>query len=67
MYGMGIGQIFLDNVVCEGSEETLLKCDHNAVGVSNCNHSEDAAVVCGGEHSHKKEIYTFNYLFFLCS
>ena len=49
MYGMGMGQIFLDNVVCDGSEENLLECNHNAIGISNCNHSEDAAVVCGCE------------------
>lgn len=46
---MGTGAILLDNVVCDGTERNLLECDHNAVGVHNCDHSEDAAVMCGSK------------------
>ena len=41
--------IYLDNVVCSGSESNLLQCDRNAVGTHNCARSEEAGVRCGGE------------------
>ena len=47
-YGQGFGNILLDNILCTGRESSLLECSHNPLGVSNCDHSEDAGVVCGG-------------------
>ena len=47
-YGSGNGSILLDNVVCTGTEDDLLHCAHNPLFENNCDHSEDAAVVCGG-------------------
>ena len=44
--GPGIGLIFLDNVECQGNETNLDDCTHNGVGVHNCDHSEDAGVIC---------------------
>ena len=40
--------IFLDNVVCQGTESSLLECDTNPIGEHNCDHSEDAGVRCEG-------------------
>ena len=37
--------IFLDNVRCTGHERELLNCSFDSV--SNCDHSEDAGVICG--------------------
>ena len=48
-FGSGNGSILLDNVVCNGSEDDLLLCAHNNLFDTNCDHLEDAAVVCGSE------------------
>ena len=47
--GFGSGEsrsILLDNVACDGSEENISQCDYDTV--NNCDHSEDAGVICGG-------------------
>ena len=49
VYGSGNGTITLDNVICSGEEENLLQCAHNEIFINNCDHTEDAAVVCGGK------------------
>ena len=47
-FGSGSGLIFLDDVDCEGDEDTLLECGGQGVGLHNCNPSEDAGVYCPG-------------------
>ena len=42
----GVGQIWLDNVQCRGTETNLFSCSHSPVGTHNCVHSEDAGVRC---------------------
>lgn len=45
-YGRGSGIIWLDDVECTGSEMSLLQCRKRMWGQHNCDHSDDAAVIC---------------------
>ena len=41
--------IHLDNVQCTGSEENITQCSYITSTAINCDHSEDAGVICGGD------------------
>ncbi|CAG0895736.1 unnamed protein product [Darwinula stevensoni] len=45
-FGAGAGPIWLDELQCDGTEESLMDCLHLPWGQSNCQHNEDAALEC---------------------
>ena len=59
-FGRGSGSILLDDVQCTGNETSIFSCSHNSIGSHNCDHSNDAGVVCfEGE-------YINSFLVFIC-
>lgn len=45
-YGAGSGQIWVDDINCAGNETNLGSCAHKPWGVNDCDHTEDASVMC---------------------
>ena len=43
-FGQGSGPIQMDDVFCDGTEQRLVDCNH--IRSHNCDHTEDAGVVC---------------------
>ena len=46
IYGQGSGQIWLDNVNCVGTEQTIGNCSHRGWGHHYCYHWKDVSVRC---------------------
>ncbi|XP_059108496.1 soluble scavenger receptor cysteine-rich domain-containing protein SSC5D [Peromyscus eremicus] len=47
-FGPGSGPVWMDDVGCGGGEQTLRDCPRSPWGRSNCDHTEDAGLVCTG-------------------
>ena len=60
-FGIGSGQILIDNVVCQGDESSLLECNRNSIGIHNCEHSEDAGVICEGIGEFMPRLYRASF------
>ena len=58
-FGVGTGEIWLDDVFCTGSESELLDCSHDDIGVDDCDHSEDASVRCSSKLIIKRLLAVF--------
>ncbi|EDM01961.1 CD163 antigen (predicted) [Rattus norvegicus] len=44
--GAGSGQIWLDDLACNGNESAIWDCKHRGWGRHNCDHAEDVGVIC---------------------
>ncbi|XP_074163352.1 soluble scavenger receptor cysteine-rich domain-containing protein SSC5D isoform X2 [Sminthopsis crassicaudata] len=47
-FGEGTGPVWMDDVGCGGGEQALQDCPRSPWGRSNCDHTEDAGLVCEG-------------------
>ena len=48
-FDQGSGQIWLDDVNCQGNESSIQSCSHNGWNVNNCGHHQDASIICLSE------------------
>jgi len=58
-YGVGHGQILLDDINCDGTEEHISVCSHADWGDHNCRHYEDVAVFCTNSYAGDEQKFNF--------
>ena len=45
-FGQGSGYILFNKLACVGNESSILSCPGSTVGQGNCQHNQDAGVIC---------------------
>ena len=55
-FGPTRGSLLIDNVQCRGSEDNILNCSRNPIGVlhSYCDHNDDVGIQCPGKYKSAK-------------
>ena len=48
-FGTGSGRIWLHHVGCFGHENSIKECFHRGWGVEDCDHNQDASVICSSK------------------
>jgi len=46
IFSVGTGNIFLDDLDCNGTEDSLLDCVHSGWGQHDCGHAQDVFITC---------------------
>ena len=57
-YGAGTGPVWLDHVVCQGTEMDLLHCQHDPWGQTACSHLDDVSLSCNTRGSPTQALTT---------
>ena len=56
-YGQGSGEIWLNELNCIGTESNIGHCSHTGWGSHDCDHSEDAGIVCAVPNGNFALVY----------
>ena len=54
--------VYMNDVNCTGSEESIWDCPHNGITGYSCNHREDASVICHGKKI--TEVFHSEFIFY---
>ena len=56
-YTESVWPIYINDLNCTGSEESVWECPHNGIEGYSCNHRQDASVMCQGTCTNNQHTY----------